>query len=303
VTIRARKLAGLCIVGAALLLAQDWTTATSLPSVDLSGLTAAQKTTVLKLLRQESCSCGCQMKLAECRMKDPGCSYSKGMAAVIVDAIRHGKTPAQAVAAAKASDAGKGPAEHNQLLETAVPIPVTGAPVRGPAEARLALVEFSDFQCPFCIAAAPQLESVLKAYPTQAKLIFKQFPLDSHAQAALAAAASLAARNQGKFWPMYDALFAQRGHLSRSGMLALAKAQGLDVQRFQADLDSAQTKRDMDHDIADGEHIGVDSTPTLFLNGQRYNGPITLAALKPVLDGELQHPGAAAKAAAKTASR
>lgn len=302
-TIRAQKLAGLCIVGAVLLLAQDWTTATSLPSVELSGLTPAQTATVLKLLRQEGCSCGCGMKLAECRMKDPSCSYSKGMASVIVDAIRHGKTPAQAVAAAKASDAGKGPAEHNQLLESAVPIPVTGAPVRGPASARITLVEFSDFQCPFCITATPQLESVLKAYPAQVKLIFKQFPLDSHAQAPLAAAASLAAKNQGKFWQMYDGLFAQQGRLSRKGVLALAEHAGLDMKRFVADLDSADTKRAVDRDIADGEHIGVDSTPTLFLDGQRYNGPITLAALKPVLEGELKHPGAAAKAAAKPVAR
>lgn len=296
---RAQKLAGLCIISAVLLLAQDWTTATSLPRVDLSGLSSAQVNTVLKLLRQEDCSCRCGMKIAECRTKDPSCSYSKGMAAVVVDAIRHGKTAAQALAEARASDAGKGPAEHNQTLESAVPIPVTGAPVRGVGTARVTLVEFSDFQCPFCITAAPQLDAILKAYPTQVKLIFKQFPLDSHAQAPLAAAASRAAANQGKFWPMYDALFQQRGNLSRKGILGLAAAQGLDLKRFQADLDSRETKQAVDRDIADGEHIGVDSTPTLFVDGQRYNGPVTLAALKPVIDGELKHPASAPKSAAR----
>jgi len=299
VTIHARNLVGFLVVGAALLFAQDWTTVTEFPGVDFAGLTPAQKTAALKLLRQQECSCHCGMKIAECRTMDPSCSYSKGMAGVIVDAIRHGKTADQAWAAAAASDFGKGPKEHNQVLEEPVKIPVADAPVRGSASARIALVEFSDFQCPFCIAATPQLEAVLKAYPSQVKLIFKQFPLDSHAQAPLAAAASLAAQKQGRFWPMYDALFAQKGYLSRKGILASAASMGLDMKRFQADLDSAEIKRAVERDMSDGEHIGVDSTPTLFVNGQRYNGPLTAAALKPVLDGELKHPSTTGKSASR----
>lgn len=299
-TIRVHKLAGLFVAAGVLLFAQDWTSVQTLPGVDLSGLTKAQTATVLKLLRTEGCSCGCGMKIAECRTKDPNCAYSKGMAQVIVDAIRHGKTAEQAWQAALASDAGKGPKEHNQVLEDAVKIPVDGAPVRGPANAKITLVEFSDFQCPFCIAATPQLESVLKTYPSQVKLVFKQFPLDTHAQAPMAAAASLAAKNQGKFWPMYDALFAQRGHLSRQGILGLAAHLGLDMKRFQSDLDSAATKRAVDRDIADGERIGVDATPTLFVDGQRYNGPVVLSALKVIVNAELKEPG---KAAVKSISR
>ena len=292
-----RRLAGLGMVGAVLLFGQDWTTATSLPKVDLSGLTPAQTATALKLLRAQNCSCGCGMKVAECRMKDQNCSYSKGLASVIVDAIRHGKNEQEALSAMKASEFAKGPPDHSQLLEEAVKVPVTDAPVRGPANAPITLVEFSDFQCPFCIAATPQLEAVLKAYPSQVKLIFKEFPLDTHAQAPLAAAAALSAHKQGKFWPMYAGLFAQQGNLSRKGVLGIAAGAGLDMKQFQADLDSGEIKRAVEHDMADGEHIGVDSTPTLFMNGQRYNGPVTLSALKPVLDEELKHPGKTATAA------
>jgi len=297
VIIRGQKLAGLCMLGAVLLFGQDWTTATSLPKVDLSGLTPAQTTHALKLMRQMDCSCRCGMKVAECRMKDPSCAYSRGMAGIIVDSIRHGKTDQQALAAVAASDIGKGPADHNKLLEDPVNISLTEAPVRGPAAARITLVEFSDFQCPFCIAATPQLESVLKAYPAQVKLAFKEFPLDTHAQAPLAAAAAVAANKQGKFWPMYDGLFAQKGNLSRKVVLGLAASAGLDMKRFQQDLDSAEVKRAVERDMSEGEHIGVDSTPTLFMNGQRYNGPITLAALKPVLDQELKHPAKTVKTA------
>jgi protein-disulfide isomerase len=296
-------IAGLCLLGTVLLFAQDWTTSTSLPSVDFTGLSPAQKTKVLKLLRESGCSCGCNMKLAECRMKDPGCSYSKGMAAAIVDAIKQGKTEAQALAVAKATKWGQGPPDHSATLEPPVAITVAGAPVRGAANAPVTLVEFSDFQCPFCIAATPQLEALLKAYPSKVKLIFKEFPLDSHSQAALAAAAALAAYKQGKFWEMYDALFAQQGHLSRQGMLNLAATAHLDMNRFQADLDSSEIKRAVQKDIADGERISVDSTPTLFIDGQRFNGPVTVAALKPIVEAELRHPAAAPKAQTAPAAR
>ena len=294
---RGHKLAGIGILGALLLFGQDWNTATSLPKVDFSGLTPAQTTRALKLLRQQDCSCRCGMKVAECRMKDPSCAYSRGMAAETVAAIRKGKNDTQVLAAVAASDIAKGPPDHSKLLEDAVNIPVSNAPARGPANAPITLVEFSDFQCPFCIAATPQLDAVLKAYPSQVKLIFKQFPLDTHAQAPLAAAAALAAHKQGKFWPMYDGLFAQKGNLSRKGVLALAAGAGLDMKQFQADLDSPTIKQAVDRDMTDGEHIGVDSTPTLFMNGQRYNGPITVAALKPVLDQELKHPAKPVKTA------
>jgi protein-disulfide isomerase len=287
---RAQRIAGLCLLGALYLFAQDWKTTDSLPKVDLSGLTAAQKAKVLKLLREDDCSCGCGMKVAECRMKDPGCSYSKGIAEAIVDAIKQGKTESQALALAKATKWGQGPPDHSATLEPPVAIPTAGAPIRGAAAAPVTLVEFSDFQCPFCIAATPQLEAVLKTYPGQVKLIFKQFPLDSHSQAALAAAAALAAQKQGKFWGMYDVLFAQKGNLSRQRIVDLAGAVGLDVSRFQADLGSPEIKRAVDKDIADGEKINVDSTPTLFVDGQRFNGPVTLASLRPVIDAELKHP-------------
>ncbi|HJT88433.1 MAG TPA: thioredoxin domain-containing protein [Bryobacteraceae bacterium] len=195
---------------------------------------------------------------------------------------------------ASASQYARGPADHSKLLEDPVAISLGNAPERGPSIARITLVEFSDFQCPFCVAATPQLDAVLKAYPSQVKLIFKEFPLDSHSQAALAAAAALAAQRQGKFWALHDAMFAQMGNLSRSIILRLAERAGLDMKRFQADLDAPEIKRAVAHDIADGEKIGVDATPTLFIDGQRYNGPITLAKLKPVLEAEWKHPAHAA---------
>jgi protein-disulfide isomerase len=260
-----------------------------LPAVELGSLKPSQQKTALKLLRENGCVCGCEMKIAECRVKDPNCTYSRGLAGVIVEAIKAGKSEADALAAAKASKFAHAP-DHSKLLEDPVPIPVAGSPLTGPQNAPLTLVEFSDFQCPYCVKAVPELQAVLKAYPTQVKLIFKQFPLDTHSQAALAAAGALAAHKQGKFWPLHDALFAQKGKLSREIILKLAADLGLDMKRFTADMNSPETRKAVDKDRDDGETAGVDSTPTLFVGGRHYNGALTLAALKPILDGELKNP-------------
>ncbi len=274
------------LLGAVLLFAQDWKTATTLPAVDMQGLTPAKKASALKLLCNRDCSCGCNMKVAECRVEDPNCSYSKGLASAIVGAVRDGKSETAALAAADASKFGHRP--ETKLLEDPVTIPTAGAPVIGPADARITLVEFSDFQCPFCVKAIHQLDALMKVYPKQVKLIFKQYPLDSHPQASISAAAALAAHNQGKFWPMHDALFANRDRLSRKTILELAGGLGLDMKRFTADLDSPETRKAVTRDIDDGDKAGVEATPTIFINGQKYNGSLELAALKPVIDGKLK---------------
>lgn len=279
--------AGICIFSSCALLAQDWKTAESLPGVDLSKLSATQKATALKLLREGQCSCGCNMKLAECRVVDPSCSYSNGLAAALVEAIQQGKSESDAIAAANASKWAH--VQAPKLLDDPVKIPVAGAPVMGPQTAPITIVEFSDFQCPYCAAAVPQINALLKAYPTQLKLIFKQFPLEMHSQADLAAAAAVAAQKQGKFWALHDAMFANRDDLSRQNLLLLAKQAGLDMNRFETDIDSTEVRETVVRDVQDGNRAGVEGTPTLFINGQRYNGAITLDMLKPIMDAELKH--------------
>ena len=267
-------------------MAQDWQTATTLNAVDFSGLTPARKTVALKALRTMGCTCGCDMKVAECRVKDPSCSYSRGLAASIVGAVREGKTEAGALEVAKASKFGHKP--EPKLLDDPVVIPTQGAPVTGPANARVTLVEFSDFQCPFCTKAWRQIGAILKAYPNDVKLIFKQYPLDSHPQAQISAQASLAAQQQGKFWQLHDLMFANRTSLSRQAIFGWAKDIGLDMKRFTADVDSEPVKKTVARDVADGDKAGVEGTPTIFINGQRFNGDLDLAAVKPVIDGELK---------------
>ncbi|HEX4164945.1 MAG TPA: thioredoxin domain-containing protein [Bryobacteraceae bacterium] len=286
---RSALAAGAYFVATALVMGQQWKTASSLPGVDLSHLTAAQQQLVLKVLREQGCSCGCGMKLAECRVVDPSCSYSTGMAAAVVDAVSHGKTEEEAKTAATNSKWGHIQGEQPQkLLEDPVSIPTAGAPSIGPENAPITLVEFSDFQCPYCAAATPELSSVLKAYPTQVRLIFKEYPLDTHSQAHLAATAAVAAQKQGKFWPMYDMMFAHHDELSRANIFAYARQSGLDMKRFEADIDSTAVNEFIVRDVQDGDHLGVEGTPTLFINGRRYNGPISVQALKSVFDSQFK---------------
>jgi hypothetical protein len=121
--------------------AADWRSMTDLPYVDFSGLSVKQKKQVLDILRAEGCTCGCDMKLAECRVKDPQCSTSRPLAASVITAVRAGKS---------AEEIHKIFAERGShptpVLDPAVPISIAGAPFKGPLDARLTLVEFSDYQ-------------------------------------------------------------------------------------------------------------------------------------------------------------
>jgi protein-disulfide isomerase len=276
----------LCFLATALLFAQDWKTAQDLPSVDFTGLTAAQKALALKVLRASSCPCGCTMKMAECRTKDTGCSFSKSLAAIVVTQVKKGANEAAVLEALDASPLMH--RAHGKVLEDAVAIPVDGAPVLGPKDARVTLVEFSDFQCPYCAVAVIKLNAILKAYPNDVRLIFKQYPLEMHSQAALAAAAALAAQRQGKFWQLHDVMYANRTRLSRQTILAMAGTVGLDVNRFQQDWDSAAVKQALARDQADGDKIGVDATPTVYIDGQRYNGDLELEAIRPIIEKEIK---------------
>lgn len=261
-----------------------WKTSETLNDVDLSGLTPVQKKAVLKIVREQDCSCQCGMKTAECIMKDSNCSYSRTIAKIAIQGVKDGKS---LIEISKLMDAS--PKAHRpKLLEAPINIAVDGAPVKGPADARITLVEFSDFECPFCSAAEKQVDIVMAAYPKDVKLIYKQFPLSMHPHAQMAAEASLAARDQGKFWEMYDVLFKNYRRLSNDNILIWAKEIGLNMDKFKTDLVSGKYKAIVAKDLADGEAAGVYGTPAFYINGKQYNGEVTLAALKPILAAELK---------------
>jgi NhaA family Na+:H+ antiporter len=125
-------------------------------------------------------------------------------------------------------------------------------------------------------------------HPADIRLVFKQFPLDTHSEAGFAAEAALAAHAQGKFWPMHDKLYASFRDLSPEKINELAKEVGLDLVRFNMDLKSGKYKSAVQKEVDEGVQAGVQGTPTLFVNGKRYSGPIDAAALEEVLQAELK---------------
>lgn len=160
------------------------------------------------------------------------------------------------------------------------------SPVRGPEGAKVTIVEFADFQCPACQAAKPVILSVLENNPTTVKLVFRHFPISSiHIHADETALAAEAAKNQGKFWEMYDKLFDTQeewGTVSKRKigdfLKTLATDFSLDVDKFSTDKDGEAVRNVVARDMADGDALGVTGTPTFFVNGQKIGGTNELEA-------------------------
>jgi protein-disulfide isomerase len=265
----------------ALCLAQDggWKTAIALPGVDFAGMSKASRDAALEVMRSEGCNCGCELKIAECRVGDPGCGTSRRFAQFVIREASAGKK-----AAAIREDLTKYKNTPPPLLdEHTTRLSIDGDPVRGATNARVTIVEFSDFQCPFCAEASEQVKQLIAKYPNEVRLVFKQFPLDTHSQAAVSAEAALAAQAQGKFWEMHDKLYANFRGLSRARILAWAKELGLDLPRFTADLDSHKYASRVAAEEKEGEAAGVEGTPTFFIDGHRLNAVFDVATVAPLI--------------------
>ena len=150
-------------------------------------------------------------------------------------------------------------------------IPDEDSPVFGNTkDPKLTIVEFTEFQCPYCSRIAPTMKELNQKYPDKIKFVYKHFPLSFHANAQAAAAASIAAHKQGKFWEFRYALAPHSRELSDSMYIAVAKEVGLDVEKFKKDmvLDSAMMAR-IDKDFQLGVKVGVQGTPNFYINGKR----------------------------------
>ena len=270
-------IAGLCVAQT------GWEITTKLPGVDLVGLTNSQREIALQTMRAESCTCGCDMKIAQCRMGDPACVSSRRLAHFVVTMASSGKSKE-----AVREELLKFAAAPENLLDDPIKIATDGDPVRGPASAKVTIVEFSDFQCPYCAKATVEVTQILNKYPKDVRFLFKQFPLDIHSQAAVAAEASLAAQAQGKFWEMHDKLYANFRSISRVRILAWAREVGLDVTRFKTDLDSHKYLARVTAEEKQGEDAGVVGTPTFYINGKKLNSSFEFAIIEPVIQAEMK---------------
>lgn len=169
-------------------------------------------------------------------------------------------------------------------------VDVGEAPFRGPRDAPVTIALFSDFQCPFCRAAAVTFQQLVVEYDARVRLVFLDFPLATHAEAPKAAEAARCAGEQAAFWPMHDALFGSAA-LRVPDLKAHARTLGLDGVRFDACLDSGRQAPGWQRDRAIGQRLGITATPTFFINGRLFTGALPASTLRAVIDEELARSG------------
>ena len=175
-----------------------------------------------------------------------------------------------------------------------VQITTQGFPSQGPANAPVTIVEFSDFECPFCGGLFPTLKKIEKDYPDTVRLVYRQFPLTNlHPHAMKAAEAALCANEQQKFWEFHDSMFGNQRELSVPDLKQRAVDLKLDVKAFNECLDSGRQSTAILADIQEGSKAGVTGTPALFINGRSLSGNQPYSEIKQVIDDELQRKQAA----------
>lgn len=228
--------------------------------LDISELTPTETKRLDKLLNQEVSPCGEDISLGKALYDVESCPLAPMAIEFIMGMLMEDFNEEEVSAAYMSRYASlKG-------LE----IPLDGSPVMGAKEPQVTLVVFSDFECPYCSKASVKLEDLVRSYPEHLAMVFKEYPLESHPMSDLAARAAFAAHRQGKFWQMHDTLFSAYGsQLTRERIDIMAQGIGLDMEQFSEDLGSPAATSAIEADRLLGEQLGVDGTPTIFVNGRK----------------------------------
>jgi protein-disulfide isomerase len=176
------------------------------------------------------------------------------------------------------------------VLDFVQEINTSGSPFKGAADAPVIIALFTDFQCPYCARILPLLEQVLEKNKGKVKLVFKNFPLNTHPFARKAATAALAAGKQGKFWEFHDRLFQNYNRLNDQVVQEQAKQLGLDMQKLEKDMNDPQISQVINQDMQDGAKAGVTGTPNIYVNGSLLRDT-NLEGFQAAIDKELEKRG------------
>ena len=233
-----------------------------LPGVDTSDLAAERKQAFWDVANRLYAPCSDQaVTLVQCLEQQRPCGACTPAATLLADQVRRGVAKAQAASAVNARFAA----------DAVKKVDVGKSPTKGPENAPVTIVVFSDFQCPACKATLPVFEEAMKANPGQVRLVHKFYPLEKHTRARQAAYAAVAAMKQGKYWDMEKILFANQEALSDEDLTRYAEKLGLDAVKFNQDLRSDATKELVDVDVFLGEEVGVRYTPFVLINGRVFD--------------------------------
>lgn len=236
--------------------------AVNLPGVDTSSLTPREQTKWGEYVTGLLAPCSDQpVNIAQCVSESRPCGACVPAAKFLVERVRRGDTRSQAEAAYRARFSP----------EAVKSIDLADSPTQGASKPVVTLVEWADFECPFCGAVAPVLKGLLDKYPEQLQLVFKHYPLSAHQHAEKAARAAVAAQRQGKFWPVQQALFENQKALDESNIMKLARDAGLDMKEFENDIASEATADSVARDRKQADQLGLEGTPMIYINGRHFS--------------------------------
>ena len=233
-----------------------------LPGIDTHDFTPREKREFTRYVNQFAAPCPSEpVPVAQCVLEKRACTGCLAVAEAIAKAVREGLSPDQV------DQIYKERFDANGVKS----IPLDGSPSRGPDNAPVTIVEFADFECPYCQRVAPVIDEVYEAHKESVRVVYKFMPLPMHPRGEPSARAAIAASDQGKFWEMDRVLFAAAGKLEDTDLDGYAKALGLDMARFHADEAAPATKAQIDADRKVADDLGVKGTPTIYINGREYN--------------------------------
>ncbi|RYE91948.1 MAG: hypothetical protein EOO75_07785 [Myxococcales bacterium] len=234
-----------------------------LPGVDVASLTPRERREWSGYVSELPAPCGdlAGVSVATCIKEKKSCARCLPAARQLVRDVREGRPRELVVEGYKA----RFDAERQKNID------LTDTPQKGPAAAPVTIVEWADFECPFCRQAAPIIESMVDRFPNKVRFFFKAYPLSMHPHAEPASRAAFAALNQGKFWEMHHRLFTATA-LEPTDLEKYAKELGLDLAKYKADMDSPATAARVARDKKQGDQAGLQGTPLIIINGREFAG-------------------------------
>lgn len=252
----------------------------------LSGLSGDAEAKALYVLNNVVGACvPCfdqQYSIGKCLQREPKlldktlCADTKTVAERVVRLAKANKSPDEI-------------REQTEFSQPWVPLDVTGRPSKGNANARVTIVEYSDFQCPYCKKAQPNIKAIEEKYGDKVRFVFMHQPLQMHKLARPAALAAAAADKQGKFWEFHDALFEAEG-FSEASFPEIAASIGLNVKRWEEDRNSMEIDKLVSEDVRTAEKWKITSTPSFFVNGYKVKGAVSPEFFSRIIDAELADP-------------
>ncbi len=247
------------------------------PGVDLSKLDEFERKVFFRVINKEPSACGKAHSLSVSLKTDRGCRKTVYAVKYVARLVDSGYTDSEISEALHKRFAGGPPKK----------IDVTDAPFKGNPNAPVVLVEFVDYECPHCKHVQPVMRQVVEEFKSDVKVYFKHYPLGGHVNSRLAAEGAVAAQKQGKFWPFNDKIWANADILSPALLEQFAKDIGLDVAQWRKDLESDEVKNRVQKDKTEGGVLGIESTPTIYLNGREYTDHREVESLRDWINEEL----------------